>query len=158
MTMSITEMAEALGLSKGQVSKLADRGMPLEDVSSAIAWRTRYLDPSWAKQHPVQGDVCVPADGALDVARVIVRGFLARSTSFGVFTPEAAVGLLVDAGIRDFTGEQAHRLAAGILLLWMECGDQASGGDLEFETPLWVDRPHEQIRAELDLLRQELTA
>lgn len=50
MATTMTELARALELSKGQVSKLAARGMPTHDVSAAEAWRTEHLHPAWAKR------------------------------------------------------------------------------------------------------------
>ena len=50
MATTMTELARALALSKGQVSKLAQRGMPTTDVAAAEAWRTEHLHPAWAKR------------------------------------------------------------------------------------------------------------
>lgn len=50
MAITMTELARALELSKGQVSKLAQRGMPTHDVAAAEAWRTEHLHPAWAKR------------------------------------------------------------------------------------------------------------
>ena len=39
------ELCEALGLSKGQISKLVARGMPTSSLEAAKAWRRANLDP-----------------------------------------------------------------------------------------------------------------
>jgi len=48
--MTMTSLGEALGLSKGQVSKLAAKGMPTDRVEAARAWRTENLRPEWSKE------------------------------------------------------------------------------------------------------------
>lgn len=49
MNVGITKLADALGLSKGQASKLAKRGMPTDSVEAAIQWRDENLRPEWRK-------------------------------------------------------------------------------------------------------------
>lgn len=49
MNVGITKLAAALGLSKGQASKLAKRGMPTDSVEAAIEWRDNNLRPEWRK-------------------------------------------------------------------------------------------------------------
>lgn len=48
--LTMTRLGEALGISKAQVSRLADRGMPTDSVESARAWRKRNLHPSWSEE------------------------------------------------------------------------------------------------------------
>ena len=72
MAITMTELARALELSKGQVSKLAARGMPTSDVAAAEAWRTEHLHPAWAKR---TGN---GSDGDVDV--VVAPGVQARVT------------------------------------------------------------------------------
>lgn len=45
------EIATALGLSRGQISKLTAKGMPLDSVEAAEAWRRRNVDPGKALGH-----------------------------------------------------------------------------------------------------------
>ena len=45
----VTKLAAALGISKGQVSKLVKRGMPADSVEAAIQWRDDNLRPEWRK-------------------------------------------------------------------------------------------------------------
>lgn len=51
------DLAAALGLTKGQVSKLVKRGMPTGSVDEAEAWRKLYVRPEWSK-----GTSTPPAD------------------------------------------------------------------------------------------------
>lgn len=44
--MKQSELCNALGLSKAQVSKLVARGMPTESAEAAEHWRRKNLDPS----------------------------------------------------------------------------------------------------------------
>ncbi|MBC9071833.1 hypothetical protein IAI53_07615 [Thauera sp. CAU 1555] len=54
--MTLTELGNALGISKGQVSKLADRGMPTDSVEAARAWRAKNLHPSWSEEARAAGE------------------------------------------------------------------------------------------------------
>lgn len=49
MSFGVTKIAKALGISKGQASKLASRGMPLGSVEAASRWRAANLRPEWRK-------------------------------------------------------------------------------------------------------------
>lgn len=53
--MTMTDLAEALDLSKGQVSKLAARGMPTDSIETARAWRAQNLHPSWSSEARGEG-------------------------------------------------------------------------------------------------------
>lgn len=66
-TMTMTDLAGELGLSKGQISKLADRGMPTDSVEAARAWRAKNLHPSWSPEArgesgAPEGGVAAPSD------------------------------------------------------------------------------------------------
>ena len=67
MAITMTELARALELSKGQVSKLAQRGMPTHDVAAAEAWRTEHLHPAWAKRSAAAPEVQVEEQVAASV-------------------------------------------------------------------------------------------
>ncbi len=67
MAITMTELARALELSKGQVSKLAQRGMPTHDVAAAEAWRTEHLHPAWAKRSAAAPGVQVEEQVAASV-------------------------------------------------------------------------------------------
>lgn len=54
-TMTMTGLGEALGLSKGQISKLAAKGMPTDSVAAARAWRAENLHPSWSPEARGEG-------------------------------------------------------------------------------------------------------
>lgn len=49
--MTLTELAKELGISKGQASKCAKRGMPRDDVEEARRWRRRNLEPMMVASH-----------------------------------------------------------------------------------------------------------
>lgn len=59
--MTFTELGKALGVEKSQVSKLAARGMPTDNVEAARAWRAQNLHPSWSPEARGEGG---PAGGA----------------------------------------------------------------------------------------------
>ena len=67
MAITMTELARALELSKGQVSKLAQRGMPTHDAAAAEAWRTEHLHPAWAKRSAAAPGVQVEEQVAASV-------------------------------------------------------------------------------------------
>lgn len=48
--LTMTQLGEVLGISKAQVSRLADRGMPTTSVEAARAWRVQNLHPSWSEE------------------------------------------------------------------------------------------------------------
>lgn len=60
--MTMTALGEALDLSKGQVSKLAAKGMPTDSVEAARAWRAQNLRPEWSKE--AREGNATPAGGA----------------------------------------------------------------------------------------------
>ena len=43
------ELAAALGISGAMVTKLAKRGMPVDDLDQAVRWRLRHLEPARTK-------------------------------------------------------------------------------------------------------------
>ena len=43
------DLAQALGISAGMVTRLAKRGMPCDSVDSARRWRERHLEPARTK-------------------------------------------------------------------------------------------------------------
>jgi hypothetical protein len=47
--MTQKELAQALGITPGMVSRLAKRGMPVDSVERAQRWRKRHLEPSRIK-------------------------------------------------------------------------------------------------------------
>ena len=52
MNLSQNAIAQALGISKSQASDLVKRGMPIESVDAAQAWREANLDPARRKGGP----------------------------------------------------------------------------------------------------------
>jgi hypothetical protein len=47
--MNRSELAAALGISGSMVTRLAKRGMPVDDVERAARWRRRHLEPTRTK-------------------------------------------------------------------------------------------------------------
>jgi len=45
------DLAEALGLTPGQVSRLVKRGMPNDDIERALRWRRRHLELARTADH-----------------------------------------------------------------------------------------------------------
>jgi hypothetical protein len=145
--MKLTQLARGLGISKGQASKLAARGMPTSDLEAAKAWRTANLDPAWAKPSPP-----APPAPPSPLAHFVLHAHLATPCR-----PEFIVAALLDAGFRGFTGKQVCDLAALICLQWMDVAI-AIIGDKEtlFDFPEWSRRPAADLERELEALRDEL--
>ena len=104
------ELCEALGLSKGQVSKLVARGMPTESVEAAEAWRRRNLEPMMmaAHQDKKRGNGNDPSQGNNPIDAVV----------FGVLPSllldrMELLTVLVDAGL-DPTPEDLDAIGAGL--------------------------------------------
>lgn len=83
------ELAAALGMSEGQVSKLKRRGMPTDSVEAARAWRSRnvggyFRADSPAAAAPAVGTVpgAAPPAAALDLGQE--RAALARAQRLSV--------------------------------------------------------------------------
>lgn len=49
--MNRSELARALGVTPGMVTRYAQRGMPVDTVERAQRWRRRHLEPSRMKEH-----------------------------------------------------------------------------------------------------------
>lgn len=103
--MTQNELAEALGISRGQCSKLAARGMPTHDLDAARVWRRSNLDPAWAKptRPPVHAGVERNPIDAI-VFGVLPQLLLERTALFAV---------LVDAGLEP-DAEQLEAITAGL--------------------------------------------
>jgi len=54
------DLAAALGISPQMVRKLERRGMPLQSVEAAKAWRSRHLEATRTKQHRADGNTGMP--------------------------------------------------------------------------------------------------
>lgn len=103
--MTQNELAEALGISKGQCSKLAARGMPTHSLEAARAWRRSNLDPAWTKP---TSNLAATADERNPIDAIV----------FGVmpqlfFDRLALLGALVDSGV-DLDAEQFEAIAAAL--------------------------------------------
>lgn len=138
--MNMTELSRALGLSKGQVSKLAQKGMPLDDVAAADAWRAGHLNPAWMKRKALAPTPAgLPLLDPMEAANNVLCAFLSRSAVWPIFNPQAVSALLHEAGIHA-SDDQARRFAALLLVAWASYADELVDGDeLLFELPAWVD-------------------
>lgn len=88
MGLSIRDMARALGVSKSQVARDKQAGMPMDDADAARQWRLKNLDPS----RTAEGRIDRPAPAKDDV-RVAVGG-LASAAGAG----ESTAGSPADDG------------------------------------------------------------
>ncbi|MBS0338696.1 MAG: hypothetical protein JSS40_18225 [Proteobacteria bacterium] len=136
--MKMTELSRVLGLSKAQVSKPAQRGMPLDDVAAADAWRAEHLEPAWMKRK-APAPAGLPLFDPMEVAHNVLRGFLSRSAAWPIFHPLAVSSVLHEAGIQA-SDDQARRFAALLLVTWASYADEIVDGDeLLFELPAWAN-------------------
>lgn len=127
--MGIRSIARELNLSPGQVSKLAARGMPVDEgAEAAIAWRRKNLDPSWTKSAPAGEDGFEAGFGEMldDLLRVQLPPRLWRiehlviaATEAGI---EASAAQLVDM----------HRM---LVFLLVHATDQSLGDEGAYELP-----------------------
>lgn len=94
--MKQSDLCKALGLSKGQVSKLVQRGMPTHSVEDAEAWRRRHLEPALVASHQAKKRLQhnTPADTRNPVD-AIVCGILPQL----LLDRLELLGVMVDAGL-----------------------------------------------------------
>lgn len=104
------ELCEALGLSKGQVSKLVARGMPTDSVANAEAWRRRNLEPMMVASHAAKKRPS-PAEPTPPVNPIdaVLFGVLPRL----LLDRLELLAVLVDAGIEP-TPEDLDAIGAGL--------------------------------------------
>lgn len=142
--MNQSELARRLGISKGQVSKCKQHGMPVDSVEAAAEWRRQHLDPSWAKPAPQRR---VPE---------AVERFMQTVPLLSTFSPNFIAAALIDAGI-EATGDQAAKLGALIVHQWMEDATALAEDDsLQFTLPDCWQLPDDRLASELDALKVEL--
>lgn len=91
--MGIRSIARELNLSPGQVSKLAARGMPVDDLEAAVEWRRKNLDPSWAKAGPPLGD------GFEEILTTMIDDLLRRQVPPRLWQVEFLAMAATEAGI-----------------------------------------------------------
>lgn len=104
------ELCEALGLSKGQVSKLVARGMPTDSVVNAEAWRRRNLEPMMVASHQAKKRPgTIEPSQAPNPIDAVLFGILPRL----LLDRLALLGVLVDAGIEPTT-EDLDAIGAGL--------------------------------------------
>ena len=126
--MTMTDLARQLGLSKGQVSKLAAKGMPVDDLAAAKRWRHNNLDPSWAK--PQRGSRSDRIPGADDPVGIVLRVGIPP----GLLDPVLISLMASDAGF-NFGGEESLKLAEGFADLYMQTTDDLLGDVGRYNTP-----------------------
>lgn len=124
---AMAALARALGLSRGQITKLAARGMPVDDVDGARAWRRRHLDPSWAKPDP--GPLGASGSGEGDPVGKALRLMCAD-----VCNPEFVSIAIAAAGL-ELDGEETLRMAEGLAEAYMALADTILGGAGQYPVP-----------------------
>lgn len=140
--MKQNELCEALGLSKGQVSKLVARGMPTDTAEAAEDWRRRNLEPMMTVSHQARKAragllrteaATTPAHQANPVD-AIVFGVLPRL----LFERTALLKVLADAGIEP-TPDQFEWFAAELSAhLWSVLTQQMGFPDRNLNLPEWM--------------------
>ncbi|WP_133091808.1 hypothetical protein [Thauera propionica] len=145
--MKQVELCEALGLSKGQVSKLVARGMPTDSVESAEDWRRRNLEPMMAVAHVHrkvragmlrQEATSPPAhQAAANPIDAVVFGVLPQL----LFERTALLKILTDSGIEP-TPDQFNWFAAELSAhLWDVLTRGMGFPDRALNLPAWMDEP-----------------
>lgn len=140
--MKQSELCEALGLSKAQVSKLVARGMPTESATAAEEWRRRNVDPMMRISHQARKARSAILDG--ERGRASTASNPIDAVVFGVlpqllFERTALLKVLTDAGIEP-TPEQFDWFAAELAahLGWVLT--QALGfPDRPLNLPAWMN-------------------
>ena len=84
MALSVREMAKQLGVSKSQVQRDKDAGMPMGDAAAASAWRAAHHDIS----RTVEGRIDRPA--APDTSAAAAGGLAATAGAGGASAPPAS--------------------------------------------------------------------
>lgn len=139
--MKQSELCKALGLSKGQVSKLVSRGMPTETVESAEAWRRKKLEPMMVVAHQVkkvragmlsENDPANPLANPIDA---ILFGVLPQL----LFDRAALLTVLTDEGIHP-TQEQFECIAANLAgRLWFVLVHELGFPEHDLNLPDWMN-------------------
>lgn len=97
--MSQAKLARELGLSGAMVSKLKARGMPIDSIEAAQAWRKSNLDPSLKKEvrrpdpDDVEDDLVVNESSSYTKARTVTERFRAKSAELAY---RKAVGEVIE--------------------------------------------------------------
>jgi phage terminase Nu1 subunit (DNA packaging protein) len=120
--MSKRALARALGLSPSAVLKLEARGMPLDSVEAARAWRAVHLDPMRTKASGARAERIGRADAlmAARIEREQAEAALARlklAEQRGELVRVAGIRLALArkfVSIRDSMLNLPHRLAATV--------------------------------------------
>lgn len=139
--MKQSELSKALGLSKGQVSKLVARGMPTDTVEGAEAWRRKNLEPMMLVSHQVKKarSRMLQDEAAADAQRNPIDAVL-----FGVlpqlfFEREALRTVLSNAGIKA-DEEQFEWFAAELYShLWWVLVIDLGFPEQEMNLPAWMN-------------------
>lgn len=117
-TITLTALAKALGISKGQASKCASAGMPTDDVEAARRWRAANLHPSWAKDAGAP-NAAGDGDGFYQAGRAkalaVKEQYLALTAKRDY---EVSIGKLVDAeAVQRAQFEMARQLRDAVLAI-----------------------------------------
>lgn len=140
--MKQSELCEALGLSKAQVSKLVARGMPTESAAAAEEWRRRNVDPMMRISHQARKARGAILDGELGQASTASNPI--DAVVFGVlpqllFERTALLKVLTDAGIEP-TPDQFNWFAAELSAhLWAVLTRGMGFPDRDLNLPEWMN-------------------
>lgn len=148
MTISQAELGRRMGLSKGQISKLAARGMPTTNVEAAEAWRRENLMPQWRKFTENRTNPN-PAPRQLTQAELdaMIKLWTQDVLTAGALHPLAVAASFLDAGI-PVTPKQATRFAEVQLLTIMEyVSELFNDPNLRFSIPAWAQGDEIQRKA-----------
>lgn len=142
--MKQSELCNALGLSKAQVSKLVARGMPTDSAEAAEDWRRRNLEPMMRIAHEgrkartaILSDQLEQTPAASNPIDAVVFGVLPQF----LFERAALLKTLTDAGL-DPTIEQFNWFAAELSAhLWAVLTRRLGFPDRELNLPEWMTEP-----------------
>lgn len=142
--MKQSELCNALGLSKAQVSKLVARGMPTDSAEAAEDWRRRNLEPMMRIAHEgrkartaILSDERDQAPAASNPMDAVIFGVLPQL----LFERTALLKVLTDAGIEP-THEQFEWFAAELAAhLWDVLTRGMGFPDRALNLPAWMNEP-----------------
>lgn len=141
--MKQSELCNALGLSKAQVSKLVARGMPTDTVEAAYDWRRRNLEPMMRIAHQARKTRAgiIHSEGAgrqadpTNPIDAVLFGVLPQL----LFERALLLKTLTDAGIEP-TAEQFDWFAAELSAhLWWVLTQALGFPDRALNLPEWMN-------------------
>lgn len=125
--LTLTDLAVSLGVSVGQASKCAARGMPTDDLEAARQWRLENLHWKARTARPIPPPPPPPPPDPVSLA-------LREAVPVMLFSPEIIAAVATDAGIA-MTAEQARKFTAYMLCVYMAQVDDLLGTVGMFRVP-----------------------